>query len=433
MSRLLSYACIIFSLSLTGCDSDSDDTTTVTLQGCEIDQQNRYVHDILKQHYLWYQEVEPEIDYFDFNSPQQTLDFLRYQSPGPDRFSYITNESSFQNLFTAGQYVGFGFSYETDTDGRVWLRFVYDDSPAGRAGLQRGDEILSINGQTLTDLTSAPGWNSILGPAEEGYSIDLVVAQSGGNQSIELSKAVIQINTVLHSSILDQGGIKVGYLVFNSFLATSSAELATVFQQFSAAGVSRVILDLRYNGGGSVPVANRLASYLNQVSDDEAVFNRLLFNDRNEQQNTTYNLQPLGHALSPDQLIVITTEQTCSASEMIINGLSPYLTVKTVGSKTCGKPVGMNPYFFCEKALLPVTFENENSDGEGDYFDGLGVDCAATDNVDYRFGDSNEPMLAQALHLAENNSCLSSRYAGNQRQVSQQESSTGLQEIIGAY
>ena len=394
-------------------DSDDDDSDQACLDlianDCSIAVQNQCVHEIMLEEYLWYAEVEPVIDYSAFNSPAETLDFLRYEGPGPDRFSYITSANAFDSLYNEGEYLGYGFSYVTDVDGRLWLRFVYQDSPAGRAGMQRGDEIVSINGELATDLTANPDWASVFGPAVEGHPLELVVAGSGGSTAINLEKAVVGINTVLHSSVIEQGGTRTGYLVFISFLNPSLAELADVFAQFRSEGVSRVVLDLRYNGGGQVSVANKLASYLNPVDEDEQLFNRLVFNDKRQSRNSNYYLDADIEGAQLDQLVVITSSQTCSASEMVINGLDPYLEVRLVGGTTCGKPVGMNPFVFCENALLPVTFEVENIDGVGDYFDGIEADCSAEDDVQFAFGDAAEPMLAQALYLAEQGECPAAR------------------------
>jgi carboxyl-terminal processing protease len=441
MKKIIRYIVVLIgSVFLFSCGGSSDESLgsqPIDQNGCEIPQQNRYVHEILKEYYLWYQQVEPVIDYTAFNSPSETLDFLRYEHPGPDRFSYITSESEYSSLFSDGQYFGYGVSFETDVDGRVWVRFTYDDAPAGKAGMQRGDEIVSINGQTLTDITSNPGWaNDIFGPNQEGYPIDMVLRKANGSSSsIHMLKTTVNINTVLHSSVIDGGAIKTGYLVFKSFLETSPAELATVFAEFKAAGVNRVVLDLRYNTGGRVSVANTLASYLNKVDNNTSLFSRLTFNDKHQQENHDYLLEQLNNALTLDQLIVITTNSTCSASEMIINGLSPYISVKTVGSTTCGKPVGMNPFFFCGNAMSPITFEAQNKNAIGGYFDGIAADCPAQDNVKIGFGDTTDPMLSQALYLAESGNCMttSARASGLASIPPIPRGAGSLKEIIGAY
>ncbi len=434
MKKFTGYIVVLISgVLLLSCGGGSDEgpgDQQIGLNECEIPRQNQYVHEILKEYYLWYQQVEPVIDYYAFNSPEETLDYLRYQSPGPDRFSYITQQSTYDSLFNEGQYLGYGFSFETDNSGRVWVRFVYDDAPAGYAGMQRGDEIVSVNGQAVSSISSSAELEAIIGQS----NLNIVLGKADGStSSIHMQKTTVNINTILHSSIIDNGAIKTGYLVFNSFLETSNAEFEQVFADFKAKGVNRVILDLRYNSGGRVSVANNLASYLNQVSTSDNLFNRLVFNDKNQSRNMDYFLQQFADGLTLDKLIVITTGQTCSASEMIINGLNTYLPVKTVGSTTCGKPVGMNGFDFCGKTMLPITFKAENRNGEGGYFDGIQADCTASDDIHSSFGDTSDPMLSEAIYLAENGSCSTSQRAARTQSTSTSRASGTLSEIIGAY
>lgn len=390
---------------LVSCDHTNGLIGEDAILSCEIEEQNRFVHEFMKEFYLWYEEVPATIDYSAFASPTETLDFIRFQSL--DRFSFITDASAFTSLLSAGQFIGYGFSFQIGNDNRLRVRFVYDDSPAGRGQMQRGDEILSINGQSASSLIISDSLTSALGPASIGFPISLQLLKADDSTvTLDMQKEVVNINTVLHASVLNTSPRPTGYLVFNSFLTTSSAELEQVFNEFRTESIDRLILDLRYNGGGSVDVANNLASWLNRVEDRGQLFMQLIFNDRLQSNNQSYFLVPMVDALELQQLIIITTAETCSASEMIIDGLRPYITdIKTVGSTTCGKPVGQSPVQFCTNMLVPVTFRSVNSEGEGDYFTGLGVDCAAVDDVDQAFGSSDEPMLQEALFLAENQTC----------------------------
>lgn len=400
MPRNLRYLLLLLSSLIISCDDGGSVTDS-----CSIKQQNRSVHEILLDKYLWYQDVPSIIDfsYDDFDSPQQMLDFLIDQDR--DRFSYLTQADDFDSLYNEGQYVGYGFSYWPRSDGTVVVRFVYSDSPAGVAGLERGDQILSINDQSVADIINALAWDTVLGPSEVGYPVDMVVRKADGSTiALSMEKAVVNINTVLHSSIIDNGSESVGYLVFSSFLGTSNEELAEVFEEFHANSVRRLVLDLRYNGGGSIAVANNLASYL-FANNQREVFAELVYNGK-YQSNSSYVFNDLlTDALDIDQLVVITTAATCSASEMIINGLDPFVEVITVGETTCGKPVGMNPFQFCDNILLPVTFSIVNRDGVGDYFDGLPADCPAQDDPSVSFGDRLDPMLSEALYVTQNSSC----------------------------
>ncbi len=419
-------------LLLSACDSSNTDVGEPFLFGCEIPQQNMYVHSLLKDAYLWYDEVPNEVDYRAFSSPSQILDFLRDPI---DRFSVITDARQFNELLGQGRFTGYGFSLLIENDSSARLRFVYTNSAAGRAGLQRGDEFISLNGESVTDIIASDGWDRVLGPDEAGFELDAVVRRSNGDTfSATLIKDTVNINTVLHSGIVAGQEVPTGYLVFNSFLATSPAELSQVFADFHAAGVTRLVLDLRYNGGGSVPVASVLASYLNRVNDNNQLFSRLTFNNKKQHLNEDYFLLPLQSALTLDQLVVIITGETCSASEMIVNGLKPYAAeVTTVGSATCGKPVGMSSFEVCDKLLLPVMFETRNRDGEGDFYDGISANCAATDSLSFEFGDPAEPMLAGALFFANNRQCSLATRAARPFDTRLTYPANSLRAIIGAY
>lgn len=421
---------LALSLLTISCDNNDGSENEPILFGCDVAQQNMYVHNLLKDVYLWYREVPDDIDYKAFSSPEQLLDFLRYDPF--DRFSTITDAQQFNDLLIEGRDIGYGLSFLTDS-GR--LRFVYRDSSAGRAGLQRGDQLLTLNGEDLADIALANDWDRVLGPDVEGTTLDIVVRRPDGSTfGTTLTKGTININTVLHSGIIAGQATPTGYLVFNSFLATSVEELESAFATFHAEGVRRLILDLRYNRGGSVLVASLLASYLNRVDNDNQLFTRLTYNDKHPELNQAYYLGRVQNALSLDQIIVITTGETCSASEMIISGLEPYAAeVLSVGSTTCGKPVGMSGREFCGKLILPVMFESRNRRGEGEYYNGIAADCGANDSPTLDFGNSGESMLSEALFLANNGQCSASGRAARSVAVPTTSAIDSPRAILGAY
>lgn len=421
---------IMCSVLLVACD-DSNDDTTVDIESCEVAHQNRVVHEVLLDNYLWYQDIDSTLDYSSLDSPQQTLEFLIDRDR--DRFSGIDNAAEFDSLFQEGQYLGYGFSFTIKANDRVWVQFVYQDSPAGRNAIQRGDEILSINGQTVKQVIDSLSWNTVFGPARQNYPLTMQLRnQQGSIFNVNLFKTTVNINTVLSQSILHNGSENVGYLAYKGFLTTSNAEFPEVFAAFKLAGVRKVILDMRYNGGGSVSVANRLASYLYANETTPDLFTKLIYNDKHQSNNAFFFLEPSLNQLDLDQLIVITSAATCSASEMIINGLKPYVDVKTVGSTTCGKPVGMNGFRFCDNIFLPVTFESQNKNDEGDYFDGISADCTAVDDVNFALGDAQESMLSEALFVSANNRCQSALRVAEPKKPDRNQESV-LRGVIGAY
>jgi C-terminal peptidase prc len=402
------------------------------LDVCSVEEQNRFVHEVLLERYFWYQEVPSSIDYGAFTSPEQTLSALRFDAL--DRFSNITNAAAFNNLLNAGQFIGYGFSVHIENDDSAWIRFVYDDSPAARAGMQRGQQIQVINGRPVAQILRDNAFNSIFGPPELDYPLTISLRdEEGADLDLSLEKAVVNINTVLHHSVVSNGSENVGYLVFNSFLSTSNAELEQVFSEFSSANIRKLVLDLRYNGGGSVSVAANLASYLYRSHQQDDIFATLIHNDKNQPRNATFRFNTLANALDLEQVIMIATEATCSASELVINGLQPFIDVRVVGNTTCGKPVGFNGFQFCDKLLLPVTFSSFNQNNEGDFFAGLAPECSVNDDIHEEFGAQSEPMLVQALHLSNTNGCLTSSRALVTPQAKQPYPVNSLRAISGAY
>ena len=190
--RILLLICLL--VWLPSCDEDGE--AVPFLASCDTADQNRFVHEVMLDKYLWYEELDTDINYDDFDSPQQLLDFLRFDEK--DRFSYIADAAEFNSLFSAGQYLGYGFSYLVEANDTVWIRFVYNDSPAGRAGLVRGDEILSINGESVEQIIQANDWANVFGPAEQGVPLELLVRKADTSvTTLDLFKDTVNINTVL--------------------------------------------------------------------------------------------------------------------------------------------------------------------------------------------------------------------------------------------
>lgn len=398
-------------------------------QACSAGAQNRFVHQDMLDRYFWYERLPPVIDYDRFASPRETLEYLRYATL--DRFSYVTSRAAFDSLFDSGTYPGYGFSFALDGDNRAWIRFVYRDSPAARAGIDRGAEILQIDGRDVTAIIAEGRLSSALGPPQIGHRVVLRVRHGNGNlQDIDLVKDTVVVNSVLHSEVFSSGADRIGYLVFSSFLSTSPAELEPVFAQFRADGVNQLILDLRYNGGGYIDISRDLASYIKSTADEDTdLYLELRYNDKLPDETFRFYYRKQPNSLGLDEVTVITTAATCSASEQLISGLQPFLSrVSTIGAASCGKPVGMNPTDFCDSTLLAVNFAAYNADGRGDYFSGIPADCSAADDVGFALGDPGEPMLKAARHYNEFSSCLVSPRAP----AAPPESLRGLQAIAGA-
>ncbi len=386
-----------------GCSSPtSSDTTGGT--GCTTVGQCTFVRDTLQSFYYWYKEL-PNPDPSSFASPEAYLEAVRYRTLDSS-FSYITSKASSDAFYSDSQFIGFGLSYKRSADTELRLVQTFPGSPAADAGMDRGDTLLSVNGKTVADLLRTGEINTIFGAEQVGVTADLAWRDMQGRQkSATLTKRLVTIPTVSQTAVLDAGRTRVAYIHFRNFVQPSVEALNTAFTQIRDQGATELVLDLRYNGGGLVSVAQHLAGLIGGAPLVGQVFVQFTHNDKQSSRNTAYNFEAKPQALAVTRLVVIATRGSASASEAIINGLRPYVDVTVVGDTTYGKPVGQYGFDFCEKVLYPVSFLVTNARGEADYFDGIPADCAAPDDVDNALASPQEASLAEALYVVRNGRC----------------------------
>jgi carboxyl-terminal processing protease len=370
--------------------------------------QNEYVYSAMQHWYLWYDKL-PTLNPANFESPQALLNALVAPVTGPvDRFSYLTTQAAEDALFDASQFVGFGFRQRIGADS-VTVLDVFEDGPADQGGLDRGSQILEIDGVPIAEILSTEGGlSAALGPPEVGWEVEMRFTNRAGEDiTATFVKDTVTIPPVTAMQVLEVDGVTTGYLVFRNFVNPGITALDEAFGEFQDAGVSQLIVDLRYNGGGLLRVVEHFANLLASRDNPGLPFYTYRHNDKNSDRDETYlfPIEPAGAALSLDKLVFITTGATASASEMLVNGLPPYVETATIGSTTFGKPVGQYGFRFCEQVLRPVSFQVVNGEGEGDYFDGLGPDCAAADNAAAPFGVAGEDSFDAALHWLSTGSC----------------------------
>jgi hypothetical protein len=236
------------------------------------------------------------------------------------------------------------------------------------------------------------------------------------------------------------GAKKVGYIVFNSFTTNASTKLDEVFSTFSSAGISEVIVDLRYNGGGSVSTAETLTNLIAPVAQTGNVMyttywtktmqdglatilkNQKFYAEGRDGVRRLYSYFDYDYKPTEDagnvtrfekrgsaninKAYFIVTGSTASASELVINNLKPVMDVKLIGSKTYGKPVGFFAITIDKLDMYIPQFETKNSKNEGGYFDGMAVDKTDFDDVSKNFGDPTERLLANALSYADHGAFL---------------------------
>jgi C-terminal processing protease CtpA/Prc len=359
---------------------------------------------VLQSYYYWYKEL-PNPDVSSFSSPEAYLEAVRYR-PLDSSFSYITSKASSDAFYSESQFIGFGISSLQTGELEMRLAQVFPGSPAGDAGMDRGDYLVALGGKAVADLLRTGEINTIFGPEQVGYPLEFTWRSPGGAQrSATLTKRLVTIPTVSQTALLEAGSARVGYVHFRNFVTPSVEALNAAFTQLRDGGATDLVLDLRYNGGGLVSVAQHLAGLIGGDPLVGQVFVQFTHNDKQSSRNTAYRFEAKPQALAVTRLVAITTRGSASASEAVINGLRPYMDVKVVGDATYGKPVGQYGFEFCQKVLYPVSFLVANARGEADYFNGIPADCAAADDVDHALASPQEASLAEALHVVRYGRC----------------------------
>jgi len=378
---------------------------------CSVTSQNLWVRDQLTNYYYWYKFLPTNLNPASYSSPEAYLEAVRYR-PIDNTYSYVTGAAANDAFYSDSQFIGYGFGQQyTSTDLRVLQ--VYDASPALEAGLERGDRITQVNGQSVAAMTAAGTIGSAFGASEIGVASEIVFEKpSGERRTARMVKRLVTIPTVSLTSIIDVDGRKIGYLFFRNFVRPSEAALNDAFAALRTAGATELVLDLRYNGGGLVDIAVHLSSLIGGTRTNGQVLLNYVHNDKvGPVLNKTTRFTNPEQALNLQRLVVITTRSSASASELLINSLRPYMPVAVIGDTTYGKPVGQYQFSFCDKVLVPVSFSIKNVNNEGDFFDGIASTCSAADDATHQLGDSAEASLAEALTYIRTGAC-SARSAG---------------------
>lgn len=400
MSRLLSSIGFIAALL---CPWTAFAQTPPT--SCTTTSQNLWVRDQLNTYYYWYQFLTPGVNPASFSSPEAYLEGVRYR-PIDNSFSFITPAASNDAFYSDSQFIGYGFGNQT-TVNDIRVLQVYDDSPASEAGLSRGDRIVTVNGQSVTAMVANGTVGSAFGAADVGVVTTIEWdTLAGQRRSARMVKRLVTIPTVSLTRVVEVDGRRVGYLFFRNFVQPSTAALTDAFAALKAAGANELVLDLRYNGGGLVDVAVHLASLIGGARTNGQVMLNYVHNDKiGPILNKTTRFASPEQALNLQRLVVIATRSSASASELVINSLRPFIPVTIIGDSTYGKPVGQYGLRFCDKVLYPVAFSIKNANLEGDFFDGIPVNCAAGDDYLRQLGDTAEASFAEALTFIRTGAC----------------------------
>ncbi|MEY4560812.1 MAG: hypothetical protein RLZZ618_89 [Pseudomonadota bacterium] len=394
---------------LASCGGDGDNGPIETgALSCTPSGEKAWLRDYMDDWYLWTGR-SPRPDPAGYTNVEDYFYALRFagdsQQTTPDRWSYVEDRASFDQFFTDGRTTGFGVSVNgVELQLPLRLRYIDGGSPAAAAGLVRGDTVVSVNGRTAADLVASNDF-SALSASRNGQTLTLVVNSGGVTKTVVLTSATYDLTPVNSTAVFTlPNGRKAGYLVMKEFVSQAQTPLANAFASFRSQGATELILDLRYNGGGLVSVSSELASLVTGSARGGQVFTQLVYNSRHQGSNATYRLSTRNGAPFT-RVVVLTGSRTCSASEMLVNGLKPYVDVVTIGGTTCGKPVGFSPRDSCDKVFNAVNFEAFNGANQGRYYTGIAPTCAVSDDFQRSLGDASEKLTAAALSYLQAGVC----------------------------
>ena len=372
---------------------------------CAIEERRAWIDASMRDYYLFADTVR-RVRLEDHDSEQSLLEALRVEPP--DRYSHLADEGHYDALFDEGTTFGFGWDFiRLDEDTLLFSR-VSPDSPAARAGIARGERLVAIDGEALKDFLARPPEerDRILGLPDVPTTIVLgIEAADGARRDVSVRSESFPLVTVEALDVVEHAGTRVGYLRFANFLGTSRAELDRAFATLAATNVGALVLDLRYNGGGRVDVAAELAGAIGGTMLASEPFASFRHNARYAEFDTEIDFGQRFAALDLPGVLVLTTARTCSASELVINALEPFLDVVTIGEATCGKPFGTSPDRYCGRVLNALSVSFENAAGVGGYVDGLAPDCRVGENPRTVMGGAGDPLYATALGFVANGTC----------------------------
>jgi hypothetical protein len=439
--RLFLYVFVTWLFIVPGCSKDdvsSDVISALSLELTDPEKINKFIVDCTQEVYLW----EALTDWREYNNYDvyhaysgkkelhyELFDALLYED---DQWSTLTEDvdglqSSLQGISTTyGYTLLYGKFSDTDNYFAIIL-YIYPGAPAENAGLKRGDIIVGINGGDITSSNYSDLYYSSSVSLRLGY-VNASGAISLKPGSVDIVAVEMYENPINTVRIIEKKDHKIGYLCYTDYVNTSERELLDVFAGFKAEGVTDVVLDLRYNGGGHAVTARFLSSILapRAVVKNKEVYLTQKWNDlydlywqKQGRTNNEYFMDTLSVNMDLDRVYVLVTENTASASEATIIGLKPYMDVVLVGGTTHGKYYGgyllsIDDYYegasdynreqylnISNWGMYIMVYRYANKNNYPDFSGGLAPDRDLAIEEDYLalkpFGDEADPLLGKAL------------------------------------
>lgn len=443
MKAVRSAGWLALAAMLAGCGGDDGGgvgtpvaATPTPSAGCTLASRQRWIFDRMSEWYLF-----PETLPANFAPPaaaagQGDLDALQdyvdqltatARSQNKDRFfTYVTSVAEENAYYDSGSSAGFGIRLSYDVAARrVLVMEAFENAPGFAAGIDRGTELLAVGTSSadlrnVADLLASGGEGAVadaLGPTTAGTTRVLRIADAAGTREVTVTKADYALRPVsprYGSRIIADGGRNIGYVNLRTFIGTADAQLRTAFADLRAAGVTEVIVDLRYNGGGLISTAEVFADLLGGNRQTSDLQGTTRYRPSKAASDTFRYFRREPNAIPAVKIAFIGTGATASSSEYVINAFPPYLrgNAALVGANTFGKPVGQialdNPACSDDR-LRVIAFALTNAAGTGDYYNGLAsrmeTTCQASDDLSRPLGDPAEASVAAALSFLAGRGC----------------------------
>ncbi|MFI2742458.1 S41 family peptidase [Zhouia sp. PK063] len=433
---ILAFCGIVLSSCSKNDDNGGDDSENVTLNN-EV---NDFIWRGLNEVYLWQGEVanladtkdDDKNEYYKFlnsyDTPENLFESLLYQRGTIDKFSFLTDdyvelENSFAGVSKSNGLEFYLGRIGSSDDVFGVVKYVVNGSNAATKDIARGDFFLSVDGTQLT----VDNYSDLLFGDNDSYTLGMADVTDGtiasNGKTVDLTKTELIEDPILMHKVIEQDGHKIGYLVYNGFVANFDKELNNVFADFKSQGVTDLVLDLRYNPGGSVQSSIYLSSMITGQFTGE-IYSTEVWNDRYQAYFEANSPESLNNRfldkmsdettinkLNLSKVYILTTNGTASASELVLNCLKPYIDVVQIGETTVGKYTasitlydsdnfgrdGANPDH--TYAIQPLVLKSANANGVTDYYDGITPDIAIDEDItEFKpLGDTSEPYLAAAI------------------------------------
>ena len=410
-----------------GTASGSTPTPTSTAAtGCTLRERQDWVAAQLREWYLFPETLPASLDPTPYASVDTYLDSLTAtaRSQRRDRyFTYLTSIREENAYYASGSSAGFGWRLGIQNNGRLYVTEAFEGAPALGAGIDRGAEIVAIGSsandlRTVSSLYAAGGsaLSDALGPDTTGTTRFFQIRDAAGTRTVSVAKTDFTLTPVSSrygSQIITDNGQRYGYVNLRTFIDTADPALRSAFAQFRAVGITNIVIDLRYNGGGLVRVAELMSNLLGANRSTSEVISYTTFRSEKSANNETTFFAPQPQSVAPTRVAFIGTGGTASASEYVINAFIPYLhgNAALIGTNTYGKPVGQIALdrAACDDRLRVIAFALQNAARQGAYFDGLATtveaSCRAADDLTYPMGDPREASTRSALDFLQGKSC----------------------------